>query len=394
MAAGVIGETTETPRRNSLPYLYWGVLIALFALEVLSISFVFDVRTVRAVAGWHQLIKHAGWGVRAGLEVALGVVIVAGPTWYRELKARTEGLTRRRASWAIAGNLLAYAAFFGCSSVLLAGDGLSRPDAPALAAAWAILGLASAVFWALAVLPWDLWIRLGKVSSGAISLGALMGAVAYIVAVFARDRWYTLAAYTLNLTHFLLKPLFPDIVCDPAQYMLSTTKFHVEIAPVCSGYEGMAWIVVLMICYLFLCRRELRLPRAFVLLPIGMALIWLSNSVRIAALFAIGNWGYEEIAVGGFHSLAGWAFFLIIGVGLMVAARRSKFFALDAVTAPDTVLDHDHDHDAARAGAAPAAANSTSTSTSDAAYLVPAMLIVAQNTARMRRVIAVPKYLR
>ena len=58
-------------------------------------------------------------------------------------------------------------------------------------------------------------------------------------------------------------------------------------------------------------------------MPAGMALIWLANALRIALLVGLGTWGYPELALSGFHSLAGWILFLLIGLGLVAWARQS-----------------------------------------------------------------------
>ena len=63
------------------------------------------------------------------------------------------------------------------------------------------------------------------------------------------------------------------------------------------------------------------------LLPIGVAAIWLLNSVRIAALVSLGAHTSPEIAVGGFHSQAGWITFLIVTIGIMATVPRLSFFA-------------------------------------------------------------------
>jgi exosortase E/protease (VPEID-CTERM system) len=65
-------------------------------------------------------------------------------------------------------------------------------------------------------------------------------------------------------------------------------------------------------------------------LPLGIVLIWVANSLRIAALIAVGTWISPEIAEGGFHSAAGWLLFCIITLGLVAASRQSGWFALDA----------------------------------------------------------------
>ena len=49
--------------------------------------------------------------------------------------------------------------------------------------------------------------------------------------------------------------------------------------------------------------------------------------LRIAALIAVGDLGRPEVAVGGFHSQAGWLAFNGIGLGLVVLARRGRLFS-------------------------------------------------------------------
>jgi exosortase E/protease (VPEID-CTERM system) len=63
------------------------------------------------------------------------------------------------------------------------------------------------------------------------------------------------------------------------------------------------------------------------LLPAGMAVLYLSNALRIAALVLIGDAGAREIAVRGFHSQAGWIAFNVVAFGLSIGARRLRWFS-------------------------------------------------------------------
>ena len=68
----------------------------------------------------------------------------------------------------------------------------------------------------------------------------------------------------------------------------------------------------------------------------------------------LGTCGYREIAVGGFHSLAGWVLFLVVGLSL-IARSLSAALLFEVSAEPDR-----------QAGEA-----------FDAAYLVPAMTLIA-----------------
>jgi exosortase E/protease (VPEID-CTERM system) len=107
---------------------------------------------------------------------------------------------------------------------------------------------------------------------------------------------------------------------------IGTPRFHVEIAPQCSGLEGVGRILAFGILWLLVFRKECQFPRSLVLIPFGITLIFLLNSVRIAALVLIGNAGAEQIALGGFHSQAGWIAFSAVGVGFCFVVQRVPWF--------------------------------------------------------------------
>lgn len=72
------------------------------------------------------------------------------------------------------------------------------------------------------------------------------------------------------------------------------------------------------------------------LIPIGVAAIWLFNAVRIAGLILIGAAGAPDVAMGGFHSHAGWILFNVVAVAGCVGARRVAWFS---ASGPDGTSD-------------------------------------------------------
>ena len=59
------------------------------------------------------------------------------------------------------------------------------------------------------------------------------------------------------------------------------------------------------------------------MLPVSLALVFFLNAVRIAALVAIGHFGYDEIATRGFHAHAGWIFLLAPSPGFSYAGSQA-----------------------------------------------------------------------
>ena len=349
-----MNDYSDSSTRPTLPYRRWAFLAALLVGEFAAISLRYDAGPIPAARPWQGLVKHAGELSRAGFAVALAVLLVAGPTWYREL-TRTSPQRERSSHFflLILGNLAAFLCFFGTS-----GPVLERAEPAyfldwAVFASWLASGTATLVFWAMAVLPTDLWIRLVKQSRGSILAGLVLGLAVCGASMLATDQWRPLSKATLQVVHGMLSLIFADVVCEPKTNSIGTSTFHVEIQPGCSGYEGMGLMAGLLVAALWALRRAFRFPGAFALLPLAIGLAWVSNAVRITALVALGTWGYPDLALGGFHSLAGWVLFLLIGLGLIACAVRmplfSKLAAEPKIEGPAF----------------------------DAAYLVPAMTLIA-----------------
>jgi exosortase E/protease (VPEID-CTERM system) len=121
-----------------------------------------------------------------------------------------------------------------------------------------------------------------------------------------------------------------DVAYDPDDLVIRTSTFEVQLAPACSGYEGIGLIWAFLGAYLWLFRSRLRFPRAFLLPVLGSVVIWLLNAVRIAALVCIGTWGWREVALGGFHSQAGWLAFNAVALGLVLLSQRLPYFRAGA----------------------------------------------------------------
>lgn len=99
--------------------------------------------------------------------------------------------------------------------------------------------------------------------------------------------------------------------------------FEVEIAPMCSGADGLGLVLVFQAVWLSLARSRVRFGRALlVLLPLGASLVLAANVLRIAALVLLGASGREELALGAFHSKLGWLLFTGVALGSVAIAEN------------------------------------------------------------------------
>jgi exosortase E/protease (VPEID-CTERM system) len=314
--------------RPSIPYGRWAALIVLIAAEFLSISLRFDAKTTPESRPWHGLVSQTGVLSRIGLAVVMATLLLAGPKWYRQLTCSSARLERSSGFvLLVLGNLAAFLCFFWLSRSVLEGDGSPNPSDWAYFAAWVISGSATLILWGLAVISWELWITLLSGSSASLLAGSALGVAAYMAGRLAQDQWQLLSKATLWVVYGLLRLGYSHTVLRPETNEVGTSTFQVQIAPECSGYEGMGLIAVLFAVALWTFRRDFRFPRALALLPVAMTLMWVANAVRITALVVLGTSGYPDLALGGFHSLAGWVFFLLVGLGLFACADRMPFFS-------------------------------------------------------------------
>jgi len=227
-------------------------------------------------------------------------------------------LQSKRIGWAW---LLAHA---GALTVFLA---LSFPTPlQSLAAGvvpWFAAGLGAIALAIFAFIPpaaaWQLLLQTGYSWIYAL----LAGAAAWRLVPVAWSVWNTsqgraLTGVTFDFVQLLLRSVFPGVVADRANLIIGTPRFTVQIGDACSGFEGLGMILVFSLLWLWFFRQEIRFPQALWSVPAGLLLMWVLNAFRIVLLIAIGHFGAERIALGGFHSQAGWIAFS--GVTLAYAA--------------------------------------------------------------------------
>ena len=96
----------------------------------------------------------------------------------------------------------------------------------------------------------------------------------------------------------------------------------------CSGYEGVGCVTLLLTLYLWLVPHPPALSPRPLLLPVGALAAWVANALRLTALIALGTSFSPAVAQGGFHSQAGWIAFLLVGLGLIAVTQRCHLFTV------------------------------------------------------------------
>jgi CAAX protease family protein len=315
-----IGAGFRVQSRIALPIVAIGALIAIeIGILLATYSFGFDCIDFvpRALCYGLSLAE-----IRAVTFIgALLLLLLAQPA-LRRLIFTNENLSRRR-RW-----LKLQVAGFAVLMVpwVLAVGGWTNAYLSVLC--WfsgGVLAATSTAFYVASPARWRIAVSgLGPPAMVVLALGAL----APEIARFTQEAWLfqPLTRATFHAAVRLVDALGVPSTFDSSHYTLSSGAFQISVAPVCSGLEGFGLILAFLGCYFLAFGESLRFPNVWVLLPIGLALSWMLNVVRIATLFVLGSHGHADLAVKGFHSHAGWLMFSILAFAIIGASRTVPWF--------------------------------------------------------------------
>lgn len=335
-------EPTESPRqaarsRRASLALRAGLLVLVLLAEKSALDLVVDFRRADAAQGLATALRlgqHYGLRLATSFAIALAVLIwVRGDAPLRAVseEARSQPLRLR---W-LAPHLALLAAMAGCLHRLYGEHGPPAPFA-ALGLALLVLTGASLAALILAFAPWALWKRAAAAIGARWLYAAAAALIGTGVIAWSQRLWAPTAQLTFELVKLVLAPLVPTLQADPATRILRTPRFAVEVSSICSGLEGVGLMLAFASAWLLYFRRQYRFPRALLLIPVGVLLIFALNVVRIAALVLIGSAGYPGVAVFGFHSQAGWMAFNCAACGIAFVSLRSRWLS----HAPASRIEH------------------------------------------------------
>lgn len=325
MNVGVEARDSSSERLRSLP-LRLAILAAVFTAEKLLLHFLVDLDAAEIAQGVAALVGKLQAQVfhlvaTAAVCLALFSYVRSRQTGIRVFDAPAP--TNIRVGWLILHALfvlpLAPLAFY-----LYRYPGREL-HVSFLAALGALFAVAAILAGFRAMAPWRTWWvaarRLGNLWIYAVPVAA----AATWGVLLLQKLWRPTCALTFELVRMLLHPFLPALSADPARLILSTERFSVVISEGCSGLEGVGLMLAFCSGWLLLFRAEYRFPRALILIPVGLLLVFALNSVRIASLVLIGDAGYPDIAVYGFHTQAGWIGFTLAAGTVVLLSRHVRW---------------------------------------------------------------------
>lgn len=309
------------------------VLMAVLFVELMVVSLSFDAylpRLLDDTAGF-GFLAYAGQFAKFLVVVIVAFTLAVWPRFPAHFRALSQAVAGYRYLYLLILQLIAFVIFYIVTARLF-GVQADEGASIGLVLVWLAAMLAVAGLWLFSMAPWRYWQNLLAVEYRSLLLTLVVGGLAWWVAQMSQELWGPLSEWTFHTSAVLLSLIYPDVIIDPQLKNLGTYGFVVNIAPACSGYEGIGLVTIFTAFYLSVFRSEFRFPQAWLLFPIGIVTIWLFNAVRIVILIALGSSVSEDIALGGFHSQAGWISFIVVTFCLLMLAHKLAFFTWRPVT--------------------------------------------------------------
>lgn len=297
-------------------------LTAILAAEVLGAFLLLQARIAPLTLGWKELKASSGLdgviGPRMALVTAIGMALLLSLRQsVPELAAPARFADRNRLALLVV-NSISFIAVVACALGY-------KDEHPAAHTALFLSALAGVVLTAALVAMASagasgrrIFALVAYSAIGSLALVIVVRTAAFAIGSLQDLAWQSAAA--------VLRFAGETVEAVPGSRRIMVGAFAAEIAAGCSGVEGIALMLVCMSTYIIAFRRSLNFPAALLLLPVGILLIWCANLARLVLLLWIGAHFSPQIAVGGFHTQAGWILFNACMLAMMLASLRMRFF--------------------------------------------------------------------
>ncbi|MFT7559200.1 MAG: exosortase E/protease (VPEID-CTERM system) [Flavobacteriales bacterium] len=316
---------------NTQTHRIYLIALILLIAEVFLLSQSIDAYALiqsTSTSGWYKIFGH--FGSLAKLAVLAGFIflLLIRNNIGEHLGRFAQGFKPK--SGLIFGllHLVSFFTFYKLSVYIFDSPSSSHTvEAPAFLG-WIALSIVWISFWLLAIAPVSTLIATLKQERKNILITVAMSTAVWALAMFTQNLWGPLSDLTFIFSTLLLAAIDKkSLTVNIDDRILGINDFVVHIAEACSGYEGIGLVTAFVAIYLHIYKKEFRFPRAFLLFPLGIIIIWLLNVVRIAVLILIGAHWSPEVAVGGFHSQAGWLSFIATSLLMLWISRSSGVFS-------------------------------------------------------------------
>ncbi len=141
----------------------------------------------------------------------------------------------------------------------------------------------------------------------------------WMISSFIEGMWHVFSGVVAGLVHSLLRLSYPAAALTPGAEgpTIAAGGFGARIGSLCSGIESMMLFSALFVIIVAVDFEKIDLKRALLVFVPAIAGVFLLNVVRIYLLFLVAINVSRDMAVGMFHTNAGYVLFCAYFFGFL-----------------------------------------------------------------------------
>jgi hypothetical protein len=192
---------------------------------------------------WYGFLSYAGQIAKMLVAILVFALLGLLPRLPEHFHSLAQAIRTYPFQYFVVLQLIIYALFLWCTSAIFGAEVRIDEISGGMVGAWFVMLFATGVFWLLSFAPLHFWRNLFTSEIKVFLAALVVGIAAWVLAGYAQTLWAPLSDLTFSLSAYLLGQVYPDILVDVDSKRLGVGHFIVNIAPECSGYEGMGLMV-------------------------------------------------------------------------------------------------------------------------------------------------------
>jgi len=302
---------SATTLKSQFPYIRIFLAVTLLLLEVILLSLVFTAISLPENGILSIIIAKSGYFLRWMIVASGCLIVILSYNSSFNIDTLLTKYTKLRTFIATTVHLCIFIGFVITANRVLI---YQHDQSNNYNFTWLLLVVLTAISWCLIIADKERWMKFLSEQFTSIVIALTCGFIIIVLGYYFQNFWEPMTEFTLGAAKFVLEIFYKDIIIDVSQKQLGIDKFYVLIGSPCSGLEGVVLAVSITGLYLYFSRNHLRVPQALILLPLAGIMSIALNIFRIVALIIIGEEVSPALAIGGFHSVAGWLSAILVAL--------------------------------------------------------------------------------
>ncbi|MEM2131380.1 MAG: archaeosortase/exosortase family protein [Candidatus Woesearchaeota archaeon] len=150
-------------------------------------------------------------------------------------------------------------------------------------------------------------------------ISSVFAVIFYFILMYFQSKWAFFSGIVMNFLVFVFSNFYPVSVKG---VLLTVDNFTIGIGAACSGIESLMLFFALYLVILAMDYKKIKIIPYIITFIIGLIGTFIVNNLRLLLLVYLGLKVSPKLAVGLFHTHAGWILFIIYFIGFFAIVKR------------------------------------------------------------------------